>query len=283
MNTNSSVPAFGPGSQPTEMDGETLDYMEMPRDMVTFEPPVAPEPEDTLGMEAGKARLDEVLEALKKFKVGDPSIVIDLNDLTDTDLGLVNQLLGEGEVAITCGAHVQAQESVLAGVWRVLTFADDGKLEDDRIEVAAYPASVATRVFAKAEPTVSSLDGVVPENVRNAPSVLSEIAGKVKRYKPGVKSHSINLTLLPQTDEDLTYLQSKLGIGNTVILSRGYGNCRVSSTNTRNVWWVQYYNSQDTIILNSLEIDSVPNVVCAAQEDIDDSAERLYEILEVYR
>ncbi len=74
----------------------------------------------------------------------------------------------------------------------------------------------------------------------------------------------------------------KLGIGDTIILSRGYGNSRVSSTGTKNVWWVQYYNSQDSLILNSIEIISVPEVVCAVQENIDDSAERVGEIMALY-
>ena len=68
-----------------------------------------------------------------------------------------------------------------------------------------------------------------------------------------------------------------------MILSRGYGNCRISSTATRNVWWVQFFNSQETLILNTIEICEVPEVACAAQEDIDESAERLDEILAVYR
>jgi len=68
-----------------------------------------------------------------------------------------------------------------------------------------------------------------------------------------------------------------------VILSRGYGNCRITSTATRHVWWVQYFNSQEILILNTLEISEVPAVACAAQEDIDDSAQRLLEILEVFR
>jgi rubredoxin len=59
------------------------------------------------------------------------------------------------------------------------------------------------------------------------------------------------------------------------ILSRGYVNCRITSTATRNVWWVQYFNSQETLILNTIEISGVPEVACAAQEDIDDSAQRL--------
>jgi len=88
---------------------------------------------------------------------------------------------------------------------------------------------------------------------------------------------------LPCTDEDMEYLVATLGSGPAVILSRGYGNCRITSTGTRNIWWVQYFNSQDTLILNSLEVSQVPEVACAASEDIEDSKNRLDEILEVYQ
>lgn len=276
-------PAFGPGSQPTDLDGEKLDYMEMPREMATFDLPIAPEPEDTNGMEAGKQRLNDIQGALKKYQVGLPAIVFELDDLDKADLGLVNQILGEGEVSIVCGSKIQAQESVLAGVWRVLHFSAEGDLLRDTIEVADYPDAVEINVFANSCNSVDPLSEALPNGVFNAPSLVSELEEKQGSYKPGDAVHNINLTLLPQTEEDLMFLADKLGVGGTVILSRGYGNCRVSSTNTKNVWWVQYYNSQDTMILNSIEIIDIPEVVCAAQEDIEDSAERLYEIMDTYK
>ena len=60
----------GPGSQPVDEDGMELDYMEMPREMATFDPPIAPEPEDTAGMIAGKAKLEELLVALECLQSG---------------------------------------------------------------------------------------------------------------------------------------------------------------------------------------------------------------------
>ena len=41
-----------------------------------------------------------------------------------------------------------------------------------------------------------------------------------------------------------------------------------------------YYNSSDTILLNTVEITAIPDVACAAPEDLLDSAERLAEVLE---
>jgi len=283
MSSDFIIPGgVGPGSQPTEPDGEVLDYMEMPREMATFDLPIAPEPEDTLGMEAGKARLNDLVASLSTYRIGSPAVVYALGDLPPEDLGLVNQILGEGEVSMVAGSSIQVQESVLAGVWRVLHFDDNDKVVRDTIEIAAWPDSVRDQVFARAADTAALADDTLPPSVFNAPALLSEIADKTRSHQPGDPAHSINLSLLPHTEEDLQYLTTKLGIGGTIILSRGYGNCRVSSTGTKNVWWVQYYNAQDTIILNSIEIVDVPEVVCAAQEDIDDSAERLAEIMSIY-
>ena len=80
----------------------------------------------------------------------EPKGKVDISELTSTDLGLINQILGEGEVSIVCGSNIQAQESVLAGVWRVLTHDDNGVLIRDEIEIADYPACVEQAVFADA-------------------------------------------------------------------------------------------------------------------------------------
>jgi hydrogenase-1 operon protein HyaF len=43
---------------------------------------------------------------------------------------------------------------------------------------------------------------------------------------------------------------------------------------------VVYYNSQDTVILNAVEVTDMPDVACAAPEDLLDSLERLQEVIE---
>jgi hydrogenase-1 operon protein HyaF len=42
---------------------------------------------------------------------------------------------------------------------------------------------------------------------------------------------------------------------------------------------VQYFNSQDALILNTIEVTEVPEVACAAALDLEDSAERLAEVI----
>jgi hypothetical protein len=41
------------------------------------------------------------------------------------------------------------------------------------------------------------------------------------------------------------------------------------------VWRVQFFNSMDTLILDTLEVTDMPEVVLAAPEDLSDSARRL--------
>ncbi|GJM03014.1 MAG: hydrogenase expression/formation protein [Rhodomicrobium sp.] len=279
-----SVPlgGVGPGSQPMEPDGGQLEYMEMPSEMVTYSMPDIPEPENLVGLNDAKRVLTELKEALHSYKVGEDTIILDITDIADKDQALINQVLGEGEVSAIGGPNIQAQEAVLAGVWRVRTGDDNGVVIKDLIEVADFPTSILGTTFRSAKLRPDPVPEQLPEGVLNASPLVVELTDHLDKFQPGDAPHVINLTLLPQTDEDIAFLGKQLGYGNTTILSRGYGNCRISSTGTNNIWWVQFFNSQDAIILNTIEIDRIPQVACAAQEDIDESDQRLGEILEVY-
>ncbi len=127
----------------------------------------------------------------------------------------------------------------------------------------------------RAVPDITSACG---EGVVNAPAILTELLDKSAAWQPGTPPHVVNLSLLPHTPEDLDMIERVLGHGTLTILSRGYGNCRITSTATPHVWRVRYFNSMDTLILDTIEVTEVPEVACAAQEDLADSAERLGEI-----
>jgi hydrogenase-1 operon protein HyaF len=270
------VPAFGPGSQPED---EAPAIVPMPRDMTTFQAPVLPEREAFAGHEGALAVLHAAREALGRALAGDTPAPIELRALGEADRALVNQVLGEGEVAVQVrGARgLQAQESVFAGVWRVLHTVG-GAVVRDTIEVGPIPGRVteAAREGVLAAPVPPAQ---WPADVMNAPSVLEELRDRQRRWKPGDPAHVVNLTLLPLTAGDSEFLDAQIGQGDVMILSRGYGNCRVVSTRLPRTWRVTYFNSQDVIILDTLEVAAVPEVACAAREDLEDSAERLREVL----
>ncbi len=87
----------------------------------------------------------------------------------------------------------------------------------------------------------------------------------------------INLSLLPATPDDLAWLDERLGRIGFSVLSRGFGNCRITATALPHVWWVQYFNNMEKLILNSIEIVDVPEVALAAAEDHAETIIRLDE------
>jgi len=293
---NSAVP-YGPGSQPEEQDGSALDILQLPNGMMTFSLPDLPEADDVTRLSEAKQVLEKLLSKMQQYDLSCPSIRIDISHLDELNKQMVDQVLGEGEVSVVFTPEtlseqgiqrIEIQEAVLAGIWRIKSLGEDNQLISDEIEVASIPDIVLSQSFNVAEPQIIGDKQPIPKGVLNAPPLIAEINDKIKQFKHEsnnikINGHVINLSLLPQTAEDISFLSDRLGTGVCTILSRGYGNCRISSTATHNVWWVQYFNSQDTNILNSLEIIDVPNVACAAQEDIEDSTQRLEEILEAYR
>lgn len=279
----------GPGSQPAEADGAEIDILQLPSGMDTFESPILPEPEDVAHLEPAKKCLSKLLLSMQSWQSELPNVSVDIDKLDAENLDLIDQVLGEGEVSLMLAPEgdaskgvVRIQESVLTGVWRIRYFDENEFLVHDSIQVGPIPDLIYTTTFYNAKSKITETPESLPEGVSNAPPLLAEINERLESFNPENGAHTINLTLLPQTEQDLMYLDTHLGLGNTTILSRGYGNCRITSTGTKNVWWVRYFNSQDKNILNSLEISDIPEVACAAIEDIADSAVRLREILEIY-
>lgn len=280
--TSITLPIIGQGSQPSEEDGADLDYLQMPEEMAIYR---MPEVSVTLNA-ADLARAKSILQQLENDLAAYP-VASKANDLTGLDSinrQFIDEVLGEGEVSIICDGELKLliQESVLAGVWRLQQVNPRQEIVYDALEVGIIPEQLLQSEFTGAASQIDTHWTALPEGVMNAPPLLAELNAKIAASQAGVAPHVINLSLLPQTEQDLAFLEQRLGKGSVTILSRGYGNCRISSTGTRNVWWVQYFNSQDTLILNTLEVSNVPEVACASPEDIADSAGRLQEILKVY-
>jgi len=278
------VADLGPG---TQSEDDTLDYMTMPQGMETFHTPVLPEPEE-IAQHAGAVEvLHAVLAALRQVAEGaapkQETARVTLANLPAQDLTLINQVLGEGEVSAQVltddgRAVLHIQESVFAGVWRVIESQTDGSV-NDWIELGGIPEVLRQTAKVDASQAVPSALPVPPQ-VMNAPSVLVELEDQRRTWRPGQLAHVVNLSLLPLTPMDIGYMDHRLGTGRVLILSRGYGNCRITNCCVPHTWRVVYYNSQDTVILNSVEVTDMPEVACAAPEDLIDSVDRLHEVLQ---
>lgn len=266
---------FGPGSQP-EADGE-LEYMALPSGMRTYSPHL-PDVADLTSVAPALATLADVAKACDIASRSGQTADFDLSGLGKASRALIAETLGQGEVSMKLRGNpaLLVQESVFAGVWLL---AGAGV---DRLEVAPVPGLSITRAFHAAKPARRTL---VPRGpgVVNAPPILAELLDKAASHRTGDLPHVINLTLLPHTEEDLLWLAEALGEGAVTILSRGYGNCRITATAIAPIWRVQFYNSQDNLILDTFEITSMPEVALAATEDLEDSGGRILEVLEAIR
>ncbi|MFB1489247.1 MULTISPECIES: hydrogenase expression/formation protein [unclassified Thiocapsa] len=269
-----------PGTPFSVVVDEGPDYLSMPKGMATYEAPLLPEPEELEDCAAGLDLLRRLHAVLVRHRVGQPADVLDLNSIDTLNRRLVDQTLGEGEVSVIQQGleDIRAQETRLAGVWRLHVPASDSGARRELIEVAEIPSFVRDTAFLGTTETIGPI-GDLPDGVMNAPALIAEIEAKVAEWCPGTLAHIINLTLLPMTEQDHLYLDERLGRGHVTILSRGYGSCRIVAGGTRQVWWVQHFNSDDRLILSTLEVTDVPIAALAAQEDINDSRDRLAEIL----
>lgn len=276
------VTILGPGSQPESEDGKSLLTIDMPSDMATYQKPSIPEPQAVMELDGAREAMFWLRDTLRSFDPSTTPKLANLGALDEESRDLVNQILGEGEVSVKFDGKVRArsQEAVMAGVWRTLYLEDDDKVYFDLLEVAGVPHTV--RTTDGREDVAIELPDSVPAGMNNVRAILSELQSARERFSESHQSYSINLTLLPLSDDEIAFLDAQLGRGPIDVLSRAYGKCQVISTATANIWWVRYFNSMGTLILNTLEVVGVPNVVAAADEDISDSAERLKELLEPY-
>lgn len=271
---------FGPGSQPVSEDGTDLNVLAMPSGMQTYEPRIPYEVEQA-ALKAALPFLARLRDAANGWCEGDTNVFA-IDDIAPEGRHLIDEVLGEGEVSIIMDERprIEVQESVFAGIWRIRRRDDAGHVVADRIEVASIPSVVRHRSFLDAAITTPDEQLLNHPAIGNAPALFAEITEKASACQPGQPAEVINFTLLPHTAEDLLLIEATLGKGRTEILSRGYGNCRVTATRWPNCWWVRFYNSADTLILDTLEIVDLPSVILAASEDIHDSAVRLSEVME---
>ena len=267
------VVALGAGSQPEDQD---LAYMPLPGEVESFIMPALPSSEDVSHLGRAIELIGQLAALAARWQPGE-RCVRELAGLNSEELALVNQVLGEGEVSakalLADGGEARIQESVFAGVWRVCRFDANGQQTGDSVEVAPIPELLIERAQAASR----WLDALppMPATLMNAAPIGAEL---LARQRQALDSpHVINFTLLPVTPDDLAWITDLVGEGAVGIFSRGYGKCRVLATALTHVWRVQYFNTMNTLLLDTLEITRIPDVTLADGEDIADSAERLGE------
>lgn len=257
---------------------DAVAYMPMPREMATFEMPRLPEPGPGNDIAGARAVLQVFLEHLGRWlQAGGELPALDLAGLQPAALRVLNETLGEGEVsAIVQADHeIRVQETVFSGVWRQQHLRGTHLLHD-YLMAAPIPPIVQAVAAEAAGSLLRPLP--LPAGAMNVPALVHELQDAMDHAGPATPAHVVNLSLLPLSPEDMAHLDAVLDGGGVTVLSRGFGNCRISSTAARHVWRVQYFNNMQTLILNTLEITPMPEVALAAHEDLLESCDRLADL-----
>lgn len=236
--------------------------------------------------------LRTVWDGLRHQLAGKATAPVDLTHLAVADRQRLDAVLGQGEAVVQIAADaaradagsLRAQESVFAGVWWVCRWHGDERVQD-ALELGAFPHT-ATWLAGQGRHTWIDLPPALAAGAPRAAALLQALRDCSVRFTSARDAggtlpapHVVNLSLLPLSPEEHEVLWRTLGAGGVTVLARGFGNCRVASTQVAHVWRVSYFNVQDRLILDTLEVAEVPEVACAKRQDLAHSAERLEEVL----
>jgi hydrogenase-1 operon protein HyaF len=223
-----------------------------------------------------KVLLLDMLDGLRRIGQGEiRRCWFDATPLDAEARSLLASMLGQGEVSVTVtgAAPAQIRESALQGLWMVDAPGRQG------IELADLPEVVLRTVSSAGGRLDLPAVDALPAGAMNVLPVLAEI-----KHHMGIRgdSHEINLTLLPMTEVDLQLLETVLGHGDVEIWARGYGSCRITSCAAGQIWRIHYFNSEDRMILDLIQVGGVPVAARATEEDMTESAVRLDELIAAY-
>jgi hydrogenase-1 operon protein HyaF len=270
---NLTVVATEPAPPVSPHDDPDCLYTAMPQGMQTFAMPSLFEWRDSA---VGADLLGWLETSLQANLRGEHPEPLDLTGGEQALQRFVNEVLGEGEVIALgeAGAvRLMVRETVVPGIWHVRRF-EAGRLQRAYLETGPLPRALLAWAQNLHGGTGLTEPSEFPADLMNAPALIHEIFVKAAAFAPG-REETLNLSLLPLTAEDLKFLVATLGLAGVSILSKGYGDCRISLTGLPHVWWVQHFNSTEQLILNTLEITEMPVVAMAAREDLEDALERV--------
>lgn len=258
------------------------EYLPIPREMNVLSPLALPAELQLHGR--GSYWVNRIASCLEAFAPGKSVEAIDISRLTDEESRFLDEILLHGEVsALILGEpEWQIEETAYIGLWRMRARDPETNALLDRLVVGEIPKIIHARAASFCQPITMPHRGAVPLGIINAPHVLAELVARSKAFNETGVGYVVNLGLLPLTEDEMTWLVKSLGEGPAIILSGGYGVCRIRSTRLSATWWVQYYNAADVLILNSLEIATVPSVACACRDDIVESAARIRALESAY-
>jgi hydrogenase-1 operon protein HyaF len=267
------VVALGPGTQ----NDDAPEFPQFPKEMHTFTAPHGWMLREAGCSEDAVAWLERFFHEIAQCPEG--PVVAAVDELSEPQRRWIEDAFGVGEVVAQTAApfSLRVRESAFPGIWHEVVLGADGAVVRDEWRYAPYSARLVEAMTATSHDVCTPPQA--PTGVMNGPALVEELRHWAGKGTMGRAVHVLNLTLLPLTPADLQMLNDWLGPPMVAIAIRSYGQCRVASTRLRDVWRVQYFNSMDALILDTIEVTRLPEVVRAAPEDLALTRSRLADYL----
>ncbi|GEM_PF-6906634 len=250
--------------------------------------------QDTHAVSDGMALLHDIHYALLMFNEDSRYNQFDLCALSLHSREFIDDIIGAGEIYATLQIekgdikHIEIQESSIPGVWRIKHINHLDKVGTDYLEVTTFPTAILSKCHAlnnkeTLEEQLSHdqpIDLMLQDAVNhNKHALLNELNYRGKNYNSSDETFVINLTASSMNDGELEELANQLGVGQVDLYSKAYGNCQISATSCVNTWWIKYFDAQENVMLETLEIVDIPTIASSSYRDIALSAMRLKNIL----
>ncbi len=113
------------------------------------------------------------------------------------------------------------------------------------------------------------IDETLP--AENARALLHELETHLQRLLETGESAQIDLASLPLTPADHELLDQVLGEGEVFATVSGLGVSEISDTAIPCVWRIEYYNSEEALVAEFIEVSRCPELLLTPVEDMQES------------
>ncbi|NDY95705.1 hydrogenase expression/formation protein [Wenzhouxiangella limi] len=129
------------------------------------------------------------------------------------------------------------------------------------------------------------MSGAIPLKVKSSPKGVTigggvkaigfEILSYLERFLESGESAAIDMRGLPMAPNEYTELLEMLGQGELDLSLEMAGTTRIRETAFSGVWWIQHKGPDDRIQSEYIEINRIPEFLCAQTDQIEDAVREL--------
>lgn len=113
----------------------------------------------------------------------------------------------------------------------------------------------------------------------NARALLRELENHLQRLIETGESARIDLGSLPLNSADYELLELVLGHGEVIATVDSLGVSEISDTAIPGIWRIEYYNSEEALVAEFVEITRCPELLLTQPEEMKDGLSLLHEAI----